>query len=118
VASLSSEIEEKRLQLLITDQIGFEDIQLRRERMQEYEEKIHEKRRAVADKEAVFQGYTNPRKKRSQLVRLEEFEKVKAMEKLQDNSKYLIEYERRFEEIKLLNDCLKRDNKRLSIQSQ
>lgn len=50
VRGLVAEIEEKRLQLLIAEQIVFEDIQLRRERMQEYEDKIQEKRRAVADK--------------------------------------------------------------------
>lgn len=45
----------------------------------------------------MFQGYTNPKKKRSQLVRLEEFERVKAIEKLQDNFRYLVEYERHYE---------------------
>lgn len=52
-ADIERQIDEKEnhtFGLLVAEQIREEDVQLRRERMMEYEDLIQERRRAVADK--------------------------------------------------------------------
>ena len=56
------EVSCKWPQLLISQQIYAENLQLRVDRLEEYEDKIIQRRRVVGDKEGLYQMMTNKKK--------------------------------------------------------
>ena len=46
---------------------------MRRERLADYEEKIYDQRRIIADKEAFFENLLRPKKKKTSDQTMEEF---------------------------------------------
>lgn len=81
--------------------------------MQEYEDRIQERRRAVADKECIYQALTDLNKRRSHPVKAEEYQKLKAIDKSKENAKNLLEFERQLEEIRMMNYHYELENKEL-----
>ena len=75
---------EQHLDYLITKQIQEEEENVRRERLTDYEEKIYDQRRIVADKEAFFENLLRPKKKRASHQTMEEFQEARAREKEQE----------------------------------
>lgn len=88
LASLEGLLRERpqlHMGFLITRQIQQEEEAVRTERLADYEEKIYDQRRIIADKEGFFEALLRPRRKRPPQQTAEEFQESRARERDQED---------------------------------
>lgn len=101
------------MEYLITEQIKEEEAKVRRERLVEYEDKIYDQRRLIADKETFYDGLLKPRRRRPAHMTIEEFHSMRRQEIITEERRNLKRLDEETQELKLIERALKAGNDEL-----